>query len=59
MFNLVRVVLELLVVEKLTTGVKDKRKQFILETFVAHGANEDILYMNKPHDRDRLFDQRC
>ena len=32
---------------KLTTGVKDKRKQFILETFVAHGANEDILYMNK------------
>ena len=34
---------------KLTTGVKDKRKQFILETFVAHGANEDILYMNKPH----------
>ncbi|MEE0441986.1 MAG: FAD-dependent oxidoreductase, partial [Thomasclavelia sp.] len=34
---------------KLTTGVKDKRKQFILETFVQHGANEDILYMNKPH----------
>lgn len=34
---------------KLTTGVKDKRKKFILETFVQHGANEDILYMNKPH----------
>ncbi len=34
---------------KLTTGVKDKRKQFILETFVAHGANKDILYLNKPH----------
>lgn len=34
---------------KLTTGLKDKRKQFILETFVNHGANEDILYMNKPH----------
>lgn len=34
---------------KLTTGVKDKRKQFILETFVLHGANEDILYTNKPH----------
>lgn len=34
---------------KLTTGVKDKRKQFILETFVKHGADEDILYMNKPH----------
>lgn len=34
---------------KLTTGVKDKRIRFILETFVEHGANEDILYMNKPH----------
>ena len=34
---------------KLTTGVKDKRKRFILETFVAHGAKEDILYLNKPH----------
>lgn len=34
---------------KLTTGVKDSRKRFILETFVKHGANEDILYMNKPH----------
>lgn len=34
---------------KLTTGVKDERKQFVLETFVKHGANEDILYANKPH----------
>lgn len=34
---------------KLTTGVKDKRKQFVLETFVKHGASEDILIKNKPH----------
>lgn len=34
---------------KLTTGVKDFRKQFILETFVKHGANPDILYKSKPH----------
>ncbi len=34
---------------KLTTGVKDYRKQFILETFVKHGANKDILYRSKPH----------
>lgn len=34
---------------KLTTGVKDKRKQFVLETFVKHGATKDILYRNKPH----------
>ena len=34
---------------KLTTGVKDKRKKFILETFVKHGAESDILYVNKPH----------
>lgn len=34
---------------KLTTGVKDFRKQFILETFVKYGAHEDLLYMNKPH----------
>lgn len=41
---------------KLTTGVKDKRKQFILETFVEHGGHEDILYMNKPHvGTDRLI----
>lgn len=34
---------------KLTTGVKDFRKQFILETLVEHGANKDILYKTKPH----------
>ncbi len=34
---------------KLTTGVKDFRKRFILETFVENGAKEDILYSNKPH----------
>lgn len=34
---------------KLTTGVKDIRKQFILETFVENGAPKEILYRNKPH----------
>lgn len=34
---------------KLTTGVKDYRARFILETFVKHGAHDDILYLNKPH----------
>ena len=34
---------------KLTTGNRDFRKQFILETFVKHGAKPDILYQNKPH----------
>lgn len=36
---------------KLNTGVKDKflRKEFILRTFVEHGADPSILYMNKPH----------
>ncbi len=34
---------------KLTTGVKDPRKQFILETLVKHGATKDILYRSKPH----------
>lgn len=34
---------------KLTTGVKDFRKQFVLETFVKYGAHDDILYLNKPH----------
>lgn len=34
---------------KLTTGIKDFRKQFVLETFVQFGAHEDILYLNKPH----------
>jgi uncharacterized FAD-dependent dehydrogenase len=34
---------------KLTTGIKDYRKQFVLNTFYEHGASEDILYLNKPH----------
>lgn len=34
---------------KLTSGVKDERKQFVLETFVKHGATKDVLYLNKPH----------
>lgn len=34
---------------KLTTGIKNKRLQYILETFVAHGAPADILYEAKPH----------
>lgn len=42
---------------KLNTGVKDKsgKKQFILDTFIAHGAPEDIRYAAKPHiGTDRL-----
>lgn len=36
---------------KLNTLVKDitNRYRFVLETFVAHGAPSDILYLNKPH----------
>ena len=36
---------------KLNTLVKDKecRSKFVLETFVRHGANPNILYVNKPH----------
>ena len=36
---------------KLNTSVKDKhnRKKYVLETFVKHGAPEEILYLNKPH----------
>lgn len=34
---------------KLSTGIKDKRIQTILETFVAYGAPEDILYEALPH----------
>lgn len=36
---------------KLNTMIKDKfhRNDFILETFVEHGANENITYINKPH----------
>ena len=34
---------------KLTTGIKNHRLQYILETFVKHGAPKDILYLSKPH----------
>lgn len=36
---------------KLNTGVKDKtgKKKFILDTFVRHGAPEEIRYLAKPH----------
>ncbi len=36
---------------KLQTQVKDKtgRIRYILETFVEHGAPEEILFLNKPH----------
>lgn len=36
---------------KLNTVVKDKykRQTFVLNTFVEHGAKEEILYLNKPH----------
>ncbi len=43
---------------KLNTVVKDKfgRNRYVLETFVALGAPEDILYSNKPHiGTDVLF----
>lgn len=34
---------------KLNTGTRDMRHRFILETLVAHGAPESILYDAKPH----------
>lgn len=34
---------------KLTTGINDPRISHVFETFVAHGAPEDILYSHKPH----------
>ena len=34
---------------KLTTGIKNERLSFILDTFVKYGAPADILYLNKPH----------
>lgn len=34
---------------KLTTRIKDKRCQYVLEEFVKSGAPEEILYMGKPH----------
>ena len=40
---------------KLNTGTKDPRNRFVLETFAAHGAPEEILYEAKPHiGTDRL-----
>ncbi len=34
---------------KLTTGIKDKRCQLILQELFAHGAPEEILYLAHPH----------
>lgn len=34
---------------KLTTGIKDPRIHKVLQTFVAAGAGEEILYKHKPH----------
>ena len=34
---------------KLTTGTKSPYIRTVLETFVAHGAPEDILHLSKPH----------
>jgi len=40
---------------KLTTGIQDPRCRKALETLVAHGAPEEILYQAKPHiGTDRL-----
>ncbi len=34
---------------KLNTGTKDPRNRFVLETFVRHGAPEEILWETRPH----------
>ncbi len=40
---------------KLTTGIKDKRCQLILQELFQHGAPEEILYLSHPHiGTDRL-----
>ncbi|MBR3844504.1 MAG: FAD-dependent monooxygenase [Clostridia bacterium] len=40
---------------KLNTGTKDPRNRFVLETFVEHGAPEEVLCAAKPHvGTDRL-----
>ncbi len=40
---------------KLTTGIKDPRCRFVLETFRDHGAPEEILFLTRPHiGTDRL-----
>jgi len=42
---------------KLTTGIKDMRTGKVLKEFVGAGADESILYKNKPHiGTDRLVD---
>lgn len=42
---------------KLNTGINDPRIRYVLETFVKHGAPEDILYNAKPHiGTDYLID---
>ena len=42
---------------KLTTGTKSPFIRTVLQTFVEHGAPEDILYLAKPHiGTDRLRD---
>jgi len=40
---------------KLNTGVSDKRRTFVLETFVRAGAPPEIMYLSHPHvGTDRL-----
>ncbi len=34
---------------KLTTSINDVRCRFVLKTLVEHGAEEDLIYINKPH----------
>ncbi len=34
---------------KLTTRIGDSRVDYVLKTFVEFGANEDIMYLKKPH----------
>lgn len=34
---------------KLTTLINDLRSRYVLEALVKHGADENILYINKPH----------
>lgn len=34
---------------KLNTGIKDHRRQFVLDTFAEFGAPEEVTYSSKPH----------
>lgn len=43
---------------KLTTGIKDRRIRRVLEEFVRAGADEDILYKQKPHHWHRRLADR-